>query len=339
MLEGPPDRPSRPVPPPSPPGRAIRRSGWLLGSLAALVGFALFFYLGRQSQTEQVNQPQASTGPPTAAGSVVITGATTTSAIGPSSTTSQTTTPGPVFPGKQPRDIAAAAGEVITSRGISVTAEPIEGIRRGPRDGRQLICAEVILENPTTQARPFAYNDWTLQLPSRVIQGAVLTGSADDLREGELVAGERVSGRVCFNDDSGWICVASCLPGGIYVLFLEPAVQGQPRLAWVNDVLGAPTLTAPPPRDGYEASVKGTCDQQGTCYGVQQRSEPKNDAPRLIPDVLSEGTPVRISCQTKGELKTETDHAPSDLWYRLTNGAYINSIYITAPGTAIPKCT
>ena len=88
----------------------------------------------------------------------------------------------------------------------------------------------------------------------------------------------------------------------------------------------------------YSSSITGTCDQQKICYGAKQRTEPKNDAPQMVPDILPEGAAVQISCQIHGELKTETDHAPSDLWYRLTNGAYINSIYITPPGTEIPAC-
>lgn len=89
----------------------------------------------------------------------------------------------------------------------------------------------------------------------------------------------------------------------------------------------------------YSSSITGTCDQQKICHGAKQRAEPKNDAQQLFPDILPEGASVEISCQIRGELKTETDHAPSDLWYRLTNGAYINSIYITPPGTEIPTCT
>lgn len=89
----------------------------------------------------------------------------------------------------------------------------------------------------------------------------------------------------------------------------------------------------------HYSSITGTCDQQKICHGAQQRAEPKNAAPQLFPDILPEGASVEISCQIRGELKTETDHAPSDLWYRLTNGAYINSIYITPPGTEIPACT
>jgi hypothetical protein len=98
------------------------------------------------------------------------------------------------------------------------------------------------------------------------------------------------------------------------------------------------TATAGAAPAGFSASITGTCDQQGKCYGVKQRTEPKNDAPQLVPDILDEGASVQIVCQSIGELKTETDHAPSNLWYRFTNGAYINSIYITPPGGAIPRC-
>ena len=99
-----------------------------------------------------------------------------------------------------------------------------------------------------------------------------------------------------------------------------------------------PSLTSSPRPAGFSASITGTCDQQGKCYGVKQRTDPKNDAPQLVLDILDEGASVQIVCQSIGELKTETDHAPSNLWYRLTNGAYINSIYITPPGGEIPGC-
>ena len=103
----------------------------------------------------------------------------------------------------------------------------------------------------------------------------------------------------------------------------------------------SPATTQPStslPSAGYSVSITGTCDQQGKCYGVQQRAEPKNDAPRLVPNVLDEGAAVNVVCQTTGELKTETDHAPSNLWYRLINGAYVSSIYVTPPGAGIPAC-
>jgi hypothetical protein len=93
-----------------------------------------------------------------------------------------------------------------------------------------------------------------------------------------------------------------------------------------------------PPPMGYSASITGTCDQQGRCSGVQQRTKPQNNSPQIVPEILAEGATVKIACQTQGELKIETDHAPSNLWYRLANGAYINSIYITPPGTGVPLC-
>lgn len=120
--------------------------------------------------------------------------------------------------------------------------------------------------------------------------------------------------------------------GNAYARSLEDALSTPPSLT------PPPPLPSPPRPAGFAASITGTCDQKGKCYGVKQRTEPKNDAPQLVPDILDEGASVKIVCQSIGELKTETDHAPSNLWYRLTNGAYINSIYITPPGGAIPRC-
>jgi hypothetical protein len=117
-----------------------------------------------------------------------------------------------------------------------------------------------------------------------------------------------------------------------YARSLEDALSTPPSLT------SPPPLPSPPRPAGFAASITGTCDQLGKCYGVKQRTEPKNDAPQLVPDILDEGASVKIACQSIGELKTETDHAPSNLWFRLTNGAYINSIYITPPGGEIPRC-
>ena len=121
--------------------------------------------------------------------------------------------------------------------------------------------------------------------------------------------------------------------GNAYARSLEDAISTPPPLTSTP-----PPLTASPSPEGFSASITGTCDQQGKCYGAKQRTEPRNDAPQLVPDILDEGASVKIACQSIGELKTETDHAPSNLWYRLTNGAYINSIYITPPGGEIPRC-
>lgn len=121
-------------------------------------------------------------------------------------------------------------------------------------------------------------------------------------------------------------------PPGAFIFARE---QPPPPSKAPSSTTAYPAPSAPV---GYPSSITGTCNQLGKCSGVQQRVEPRNNAPQLTPVVLAEGAAVTIACQTNGELKTEVDHAPSSLWYRLANGAYVNSIYVTPPGAGIPAC-
>ena len=309
-------------------------------SRSVLVGGAAVIVLGIGATVLLVNSrgggPVETASQPSAAASARTSPTAARPAASPTTPTARPPAAvGPVFPGQQPDDLTAAAGKTITyGGGVSVTASPVEGKLRA---GRQLICARVSIDNSTTEPAGLPYIDWKLQIPSRAVQNAIPTGSTDDLGSAEIAPGGNISGNICFDDNSGRVCITSCLDGGTYVLLYAPAGAPQPRLAWVTDVADTPTLTALPPREGYAAAITGTCDAQ-SCYGVQQRSEPRNAAPQLVPDILDEGSPVRVVCQTVGDLKTEVDAPASNLWYRLTNGAYINSIYITPPGTAIPKC-
>ena len=132
-----------------------------------------------------------------------------------------------------------------------------------------------------------------------------------------------------------WGSRTLAIVGGVSVI----GMLGIGGVLFASTHRAANEVHATTPSGPYSSSITGTCDQQKICHGAKQRAEPKNDAPQLVPEILPEGAAVEISCQIRGELKTETDHAPSDLWYRLTNGAYINSIYITPPGTEIPACT
>jgi serine/threonine protein kinase, bacterial len=85
------------------------------------------------------------------------------------------------------------------------------------------------------------------------------------------------------------------------------------------------------------AIIVGTCDEGGSC-GVQQRTLPKTGAPRLYPDDLQDGTMVTLRCQTTGDLRSSAGHGSSYIWYRLINGAYVNSVYMTTPTTELPAC-
>lgn len=86
-------------------------------------------------------------------------------------------------------------------------------------------------------------------------------------------------------------------------------------------------------------TMVGTCDEGGTC-GVRQRTAPFDSASSLSSDLLADGQTVTLACQTTGDVKTNTGYGTSSVWYRLTNGAYVNSVYmlLDGPATSIPPC-
>lgn len=94
------------------------------------------------------------------------------------------------------------------------------------------------------------------------------------------------------------------------------------------------------PQTSFSSGViVGTCDEAGSC-GVKQRTAPYVGAPRLVMDDLQDGMPVVISCLVIGDLRSSAGYGSSNLWARLTNGAYVNTVYIDVVGavSAIPWC-
>ena len=98
-----------------------------------------------------------------------------------------------------------------------------------------------------------------------------------------------------------------------------------------------PPITTPPQQRDWTAVIVGTCDEGGSC-GVKQRTGPYNDAPRLVQNTLQDGTVVTLVCQTTGDYKSSAGHGSSNVWYRLDNGAYVNSVYMNLQGSGIPTC-
>lgn len=96
-------------------------------------------------------------------------------------------------------------------------------------------------------------------------------------------------------------------------------------------------LTAGPVETGWGAIIVDTCDEGGSC-GVQQRTGPFNAAPKMYPDVLQDGSSVTVTCQAIGDVRSSAGHGASRAWFRLQNGAYINSVYTTLPPAGIPSC-
>jgi hypothetical protein len=72
---------------------------------------------------------------------------------------------------------------------------------------------------------------------------------------------------------------------------------------------------------------------------VQQRTGPYNEAPRKYSNDLKDGMRVSVGCQTPGDLRSSAGHGSSYMWYRLVNGAYVNSVYtnLNAP-LGMPTC-
>jgi hypothetical protein len=100
----------------------------------------------------------------------------------------------------------------------------------------------------------------------------------------------------------------------------------------------APPTGAPPPQQTvWSGIVVGTCDEGGSC-GVKQRNAPYVAAARLVPTDLRDGDAVTVVCQTNGDLRSSEGHGSSYVWYRLENGAYVNSVYVNISATGIPGC-
>jgi serine/threonine protein kinase, bacterial len=99
-----------------------------------------------------------------------------------------------------------------------------------------------------------------------------------------------------------------------------------------------PPASYPPPPSVFSGVVVGTCDEGGSC-GVRQRNAPYVAAPSLVPNTLQDGSSVTARCQTNGDAQSSAGHGTSFLWYRLDNGAYVNSVYLDmSAATGIPTC-
>jgi len=81
----------------------------------------------------------------------------------------------------------------------------------------------------------------------------------------------------------------------------------------------------------------GTCDEGGSC-GVKQRNAPRNAAPGITSQPLLDGTPVGIVCQTIGDTRQNSGYGASNLWYQITNGAYIPAVYLNTGAEGFPQC-
>jgi hypothetical protein len=115
--------------------------------------------------------------------------------------------------------------------------------------------------------------------------------------------------------------------------------------AFVRPLLPPPPApTGPssgPPPVTYRHYVYHTC-ANGHC-GLNIRTGP-GYAHYSVTRVLSDGEPVDIACQTRGESVSGADGSSSNVWDRLAQGDYAADFYIDTPGMTgsfsppIPQC-
>ena len=123
-------------------------------------------------------------------------------------------------------------------------------------------------------------------------------------------------------------------PPAVSVSSAPPPPPSTVTVTRQSPVVIPPTATTSTQTTGV---VVGTCDEGGSC-GVRQRVAPRIPAPRLYPDDLKDGMTVTIACQTTGDARSSSGHGSSTTWVRLTNGAYVNSVYLDIEPAWVPFC-
>lgn len=130
------------------------------------------------------------------------------------------------------------------------------------------------------------------------------------------------------------------LPGGEQVYASGPSSPTVSSPHGVTSADGPPPPhlpPSPPLPQPVSAVIVGTCDEGGTC-GVKQRNAPFADAPRMYQTDLQDGAVASLVCWTTGDLRSSAGHGSSSVWYRLENGAYVNSVYLDADPASVPQC-
>jgi serine/threonine-protein kinase len=128
-------------------------------------------------------------------------------------------------------------------------------------------------------------------------------------------------------------------PRPTYTIPETTVVRTQPTVTVTESL--QPTPAAIPTTQRRPAAVSGlivgTCDEGGSC-GVKQRVSPYIQAGPLYPAVLRDGANVTVACLTYGDIQSNQGRGSSAIWYRLNNGAYVNSVYLDVTSYGIPAC-
>jgi hypothetical protein len=133
---------------------------------------------------------------------------------------------GPAFPGKQPKDTAANAGDSVTVDGLTTTASPL--FERS-QFSSEYLCTTVTVKNDSEKPQSFNTLDWKLQDPSATARMSSFMGTDNPLSSGEVAAGGGTAvGDICFDSSQG-------SPTGTYVVLFDPTFSfSSDRVAWIN---------------------------------------------------------------------------------------------------------
>lgn len=133
----------------------------------------------------------------------------------------------PAFPGSTAGDVVGAPGATLTVDDVAVTTTALEP---GDDTFRETLCSTVTYVNNGSSNVSYNLFDWSLLNPSGSIVNASFFGGdgAASLSTGELTAGGRTSGQVCFENEQG--------SAGQYVVLYDGAsFFSNDRAAWINE--------------------------------------------------------------------------------------------------------
>lgn len=125
---------------------------------------------------------------------------------------------GKTYPDRQPaNDVCANPAGLISLEGVQVTASPLR------KTGNQA-CTNVAYSNGSKETISFNVFDWKLQLPTGEVLDAFDSAAAPgSLGSGDLIAGGKKTGRVCYET----------AVKGQHVLIYKPSFWSEARGIWL----------------------------------------------------------------------------------------------------------
>ena len=192
------------------PRRDGRRRRWSLrrhGSLALIVMaaavLAAAWYSHDNSFTQSSTQPPVVPPGPVAQTYPAAASTTVPSFVSPMS-----------YPGHEAGDVVANAAGTVEVAGASITlASP----RVAPSlVGHLLLCVSVSVRDSSGPKLGNGAINWAVRSPSGSIEHPASMGTHEVLAHGELVPGDTVTGKLCFNEPG---------QGGLYVLSYQPRAR------------------------------------------------------------------------------------------------------------------